>query len=222
MIVFEVTPVALTGASPGAPEQSSPFGPILAANSVPVASNVTISGTTQVGNVLSGSYSYSDADGDLEGTSTYRWLRGATVVGTGTSYTLAAADAGATIVFEVTPVALTGASPGLPVASSPVGPIAGAVTVLGVSPNPIAENETIAVTISGSGFASGATLSFENGNGPAPDVAGLVVVSPTEITVSLTVKRAGPPRDRVWDVRVTNTDGGTGVLVGGLTITSAR
>jgi hypothetical protein len=127
MIVFEVTPVAATGASPGAPVQSAAVGPVAAPNNAPVASNVTISGTPEVAQVLTGNYTYSDANGDIEGTSTYRWLRaGAPITGaTERTYTLVAADQGALIRFEVTPVAATGTSPGAPVQSPAVGPVAG-------------------------------------------------------------------------------------------------
>jgi uncharacterized protein YjiK len=144
MVVFEVTPVAATGASPGAPVQSAAVGPVAAPtpNSVPTASNVTISGTAEVGRVLTGNYTYSDANGDAEGTSTYRWLRDGAEIGgaAARSYTLAAADQGAMIVFEVTPVAATGASPGAPVQSAAVGPVE--------APNnaPVASNVTISGT----------------------------------------------------------------------------
>jgi hypothetical protein len=127
LIRFEVTPVASAGASPGAPAQSPAVGPVAGSNTAPVATNVTITGTAQVGQVLTGNYTYSDANGDAEGTSTYRWLRaGAPISGaTAGSYTLVAADQGALIRFEVTPVAATGTSPGAPVQSPAVGPVAG-------------------------------------------------------------------------------------------------
>lgn len=85
----------------------------------PVASGVSITGTAVVGEQLTGGYVYSDVDNDLEGSTTFRWLRdGVAIVGaTGTSYTLVAADTGSTITFEVTPVAATGASPGAPAVS---------------------------------------------------------------------------------------------------------
>ncbi len=76
----------------------------------PVASNVAIAGTAEEGQTLNGSYSYSDAEGDLEdtGATIQRWLRNGTQeVGTGGSYTIQAGDVGNTLVFEVTPVALT-------------------------------------------------------------------------------------------------------------------
>jgi len=110
----EINPPALVITTAGGP-----------ANTPPTATNVTIAGTAQVGQVLTGNYTYNDADGDLEGTSTYRWLRnGASISGaTAKTYTLVAADQGALIVFEVTPVAATGASPGVAVQSPAVGPV---------------------------------------------------------------------------------------------------
>jgi hypothetical protein len=129
-IKFEVTPVAATGVSPGAPVQSGGVGPVLPANTAPVASNVTISGTARVGQTLTGNYTYADADGDLEGTSTFRWLRnGSAIAGAlAKTYVLVGADEGTTVRFEVTPVAQSGVSPGTPVQSAGVGPVTPANT----------------------------------------------------------------------------------------------
>jgi hypothetical protein len=76
--------------------------------------------------VLTGSYTYSDTEGDPEGVSTFRWLRGTTPIAgaTARTYTLVAADERATVSFEVTPVAQTGTSPGRPVVSAGAGPVA--------------------------------------------------------------------------------------------------
>ena len=221
LITFEVTPVAATGASPGAPVQSAAVGPVgpSPANALPVATNVTITGSAQVGQVLTGTYTYNDAEGDLEGGSTYRWLRGATQVGTGTSYTLVAADAGTQIVFEVTPEAQTGNTPGVPVQSSAIGPVLPAVAVSGIAPNTVASGSSVAATITGVGFAPGATLTFESGSGPAPQESNVVVVDANTITATITARSGGPPRNRQWTVRVTNLNGSTGVLAGGLTVT---
>ena len=130
-ISFEVLPVALTGDSPGSPAQSAPVGPVIPANSAPVATSVSISGTTEVGFTLTGSYMYSDADGDLEGNTTFRWLRNDVAIGgaTALTYMLVAADQGATITFEVTPVAQTGVLVGDPVLSPAVGPVGAANTI---------------------------------------------------------------------------------------------
>lgn len=89
-------------------------------NRVPVASNVAISGSPVVGATLTGSYDYSDPDGSLEGTSTFRWLRDDVAISGATSstYELVEADEGAVIKFEVTPVAVDEPTTGTPVQSA--------------------------------------------------------------------------------------------------------
>ncbi|MHB9027323.1 MAG: hypothetical protein ACYC9O_00990, partial [Candidatus Latescibacterota bacterium] len=126
MISFEVTPVAVTGITPGAPVQSAAVGPVIPANTAPTATNVNITGIAQIGQALTGNYTYGDADGDLQGVSTFRWLRGGLAIpgATAQTYTLVAADQGAMIAFEVMPVAVTGVTPGAPVQSLAVGPVA--------------------------------------------------------------------------------------------------
>ena len=90
-------------------------GPVT--DDAPVASNVTQSGSLSVGSVLTGSYSYSDANGDTQGASTFKWYRATSAAGagaaaisgaTGGTYTLTSADVGKYIGFAVTPVASTG------------------------------------------------------------------------------------------------------------------
>ena len=119
LIRFEVTPVAQSGPSPGLAVTSDPVGPVGRPRPTPppTASNVSISGTPQVGQVLTGSYTYADAESDSEGASTFRWLRGDTPIAgaTARSYALGAADQGTLMSFEVTPVAQSGPSPGLAV-----------------------------------------------------------------------------------------------------------
>ncbi|MCH7558310.1 MAG: hypothetical protein IIB56_12765 [Planctomycetes bacterium] len=91
------------------------------------------------------------------------------------------------------------------------------VTVTGIELPTMQAGTSVSVTITGSGFAAGADVTFENGSGPAP-TASVTSVSTTEIKATVTAKSGGPPRDRVWDVRVTNPDGSTDVLVGGFTV----
>jgi hypothetical protein len=70
------------------------------------------------------------------------------------------------------------------------------------------------VTITGSGFAAGMGVSFENGSGARPVASNVTVVDSTTITATVTVKTGGGPRsDRVWDVRV-----GSEVLPNGFTV----
>ncbi|MGH8565314.1 MAG: hypothetical protein ACREXW_14995 [Gammaproteobacteria bacterium] len=126
-VSFEVTPVAQSGTSPGLAVTSAAAGPVAAAlNDPPTASSVLISGSAQVGQVLTGSYAYGDTEGDPEGVSTFRWLRGTTPIAgaTARTYTLVALDQGATVSFEVTPVAQSGTSPGRPIVSAAAGPVA--------------------------------------------------------------------------------------------------
>lgn len=120
---FAVTPVASTGTLLGSQVKVLPFsGPVT--DNAPVAKNVTQSGTPKVGETLTGSYSYYDADGDVQGTTTFQWYRSnssngspATVISgaTGSSYTLSNSDFGKYIGFAVTPVAVEGVSPGIEV-----------------------------------------------------------------------------------------------------------
>jgi alpha-tubulin suppressor-like RCC1 family protein len=80
----------------------------------PKANNVYIIGEPQVGQTLIGDYEYIDPNGDLEGESTFRWLRADTENGeytaipgaTGTTHTITEEDIGKYIKFEVTPVSL--------------------------------------------------------------------------------------------------------------------
>lgn len=120
-IRFEVTPIAASGVPNGSPVQS---GEITVVNSIPLASNVTLTddngASPEIGDSLTGGYTYLDADLDAEGVSTFRWLRDGTPIAGASSltYTVNGLDGGSAIRFEVTPVAGSGANPGLAVESS--------------------------------------------------------------------------------------------------------
>lgn len=85
-----------------------------AVNTAPAVSNVRIvddnAGSTLVGDTLIGSYTFTDAEGDAEGASTFRWFRGSEAIANATSmtYELTSADSGQPVGFEVTPIAATG------------------------------------------------------------------------------------------------------------------
>jgi hypothetical protein len=105
-------------------------GGVAAVAAAPTASNVAISGTAQVGQLLTGTYTYADANNYPEGSSTFRWLRGGVAI------------IGA-IKFEVTPVSTVAPTTGTPVASSPTAAVAG----VGVAPtaSSVAINDTAQV-----------------------------------------------------------------------------
>ncbi|UCB53842.1 MAG: hypothetical protein JSW45_07675, partial [Thiotrichales bacterium] len=112
------------------------------ANFAPTATAVTIidnnGGDAVVGDTLTGSYSYEDTEDNAEGASTYRWFRNGTPIGgaTAVSYTLVAADSGASITFEITPIANLGTTTGDAVISS-------AIVVLSNNSAPSASGVTI-------------------------------------------------------------------------------
>ena len=84
---------------------------------------------------------------------------------------------------------------------------AGVITVAGITPNSAATGSTVAVTITGSGFAPGIAVSFEQGSGARPVASSVVVQSASTLTALVTVKKGKAGTDPVWDLRV-----GTGIL----------
>ena len=96
---------------------------------------------------------------------------------------------------------------------------AGDVVVFGIDPNWMFSSTTaINATITGQGFAQGATVIFSGGNGPGPLAANVVVIDATTVTLEIVTKDGGPPRDRLWDVTVTNPGGASGTASDALTI----
>lgn len=98
-------------------------------NIAPTASAVSVTGTPEVGKMLAGSYTYGDADGDIERTSIFQWYRADNASGlnktvipgaNAKTYALTSADEGKYISFEVTPVAQTGITRGDAVESASI------------------------------------------------------------------------------------------------------
>lgn len=90
----------------------------------PVALSVSVAGVPTIGQPATGNYTYTDANADVQGASTFRWVRSpsnsvaaGTNVATTMGYTPVAGDVGNFLFFCVTPVAATGATPGLEVCS---------------------------------------------------------------------------------------------------------
>jgi len=93
----------------------------------------------------------------------------------------------------------------------------GGVSVGSIDPIEATEGFIDTVTITGTGFQSGASVSLINGAGPSPSIS-VDVVTDTTITVTMTIKDGGPPRDRIFDVQVTNPDLSSDVLIDGFTV----
>ena len=97
----------------------------------PVASNVTISGAFRDSLDLTGTYTYSDANGDTESGTTLQWLICDTIDGTYTNiggataltYTIINGDIGKYIKFMVTPKTTVDPTDGDPVLSTATGPV---------------------------------------------------------------------------------------------------
>ncbi len=101
-----------------------------AINLAPTVSNVTFTGTLELDEVLTGSYTYADSENDAESGTTFKWYRSDDVSGTNktaitgatsSTYTLTLAEATKYISFEVTPN--DGNSAGTAVESTLQGPL---------------------------------------------------------------------------------------------------
>ena len=94
------------------------------------------------------------------------------------------------------------------------------VTIISISPDSESKGFSGLITITGSGFVSGASITLSNGSGPTPTVSG-EVVSPdgTTITATISIKNGGPPGGSSWDVTVSNPNSSSDTKVGGFTVT---
>lgn len=116
-------------------------------NTVPSATNVTIGGNYTIGSVLTGNYTFSDAESNPDNATTFVWRRADDALGsniatigsaTAQNYTSTASDLNKFVQFCITPGSSIGASPGLQKCSAwggPVGtnqaPTASGVTITG-------------------------------------------------------------------------------------------
>ena len=96
------------------------------------------------------------------------------------------------------------------------------ITITGITPSTISAGESISITITGSGFVTGTDVNFKDGAGPAPAVSNVVLIDSNTITATVTTKSGGPPKNRTWDVQLTNPDGSSALLYGGLIVTNTK
>lgn len=96
-------------------------------NSAPTA-NVTVTGTTSVGDTLKGHYIYDDLDGDKAGTPTIQWYNSLSLTGTyapmsgetALTHKITSSDNYQYLKLGITPTAVTGTTPGLLSFCSPI------------------------------------------------------------------------------------------------------
>jgi len=94
------------------------------------------------------------------------------------------------------------------------------LSVGAIQPNVVRQGAgVVKFVVTGTGFASGITLAFQGGEGPAPRVRQVLWESSTQLSAIVEVRSGGPARDRLWDVRLTNPDGSTTVRVDVLRVT---
>ena len=116
-----ITWTSCSGGLTGIDEDFTPPEP---GNEAPTVQDVEITdsngGFALEGDELVGTYRFSDADGDAEGTSAIQWMRDGTPISGARAarYTLTAADIPTTITLQVEPVAATGTTRGAAVVSS--------------------------------------------------------------------------------------------------------
>ena len=88
------------------------------------------------------------------------------------------------------------------------------VSITAVDPATASTGTSVLMTITGSGFAEGMTVGFENGSGVAPIPMDVQLVDAGTITAIVSVKNGKVGADSTWDVRV-----GPAVLQNGFTVT---
>lgn len=145
-IGFSVRPLAVSGYTTGNTVTTAEWPEVLP-NEAPEVSSVFItdSNNVDVDDVLTGHYTYSDNEGDIEEGSTYEWLWSNNPTGTyqavagatGISHAITMGEQGRYFKFVVRPQALTGEQTGLRDTSRFVGP---------VNSKPVATNVTISGT----------------------------------------------------------------------------
>jgi len=107
-----------------------------------------------------------------------------------------------------------------PTASNTV-PAPAQVTIQSVTPNTAIADTTAVLTITGTGFQTGAGVSFEGGQGLPQEVVSVQVVNPNTISVTVTARNDGSLGAQVWDIRVTNPDTSSAVLLDAFTVEPA-
>lgn len=135
-----------------------------------------------------------------------------------TPIVITATSAPATIVVPPSPTlpVPTATLPSLPTITNTPMP-----TILNITPNTAQANTTVNLTITGSGFANGAVVAFEGGQGTPPQVTSTQVVNPTTIVAAVNVPADTGFGTQQWDVRVTNPNNSVAFLADAFTVAVA-
>ena len=110
-------------------------------------------------------------------------------------------------------------APSLPTMT--ITPTTAQLNILSITPNTAPANTTVNLTVSGTAFANGATVTFEGAQGTAPQVTGTEVINANTIVITVNTAVATGTTTQVWDVRVTNPNSASAVLQNALTVTVA-
>ncbi len=121
---FRVLAVNANGTSD--PSSTANATPLSATPTAPTVTSVAITGSASLGELLTGTYTYNDVNGNAEATSIYRWLRADSAGGsysaisgaTSINYTVVSADLTKYLKFEVTPVSAVSPTTGSAALSS--------------------------------------------------------------------------------------------------------
>lgn len=116
------------------------------------------------------------------------------------------------------PPTLTSTSAPPPTATLPITPTPLPLSISDIEPRSAQAGITVSLTIAGTGFVNGTVLTFEGGQGVAPEVTGVQVLSSTTMRATVNVRADASFGTQVWDVRVTNSNGATAILVDAFTV----
>ena len=100
-------------------------------------------------------------------------------------------------------------------------PASAQLNILGLTPNSAQANTIVNVTMTGTGFANGATVQFEDAPGTPPQVTGIEVLNANTIVIAVSAVVDPGAVTQVWDVRVTNPDNTFAVLPDAFTVNVA-
>lgn len=96
------------------------------------------------------------------------------------------------------------------------------VNILKIQPTSAQTGTAINVLITGSGFEAGAIVTFEGGLGVGPQVTAIQVAANGAILLTVAIPEDITYGLQVWDIRVTNPDGSTVVLLDAFTVIPAE